>query len=160
MVLLTEFEGLSFLETLALLAFAFQVLCGFWGRSRAVEVGLNPWLGFAIGLFLGVVGVTLMNLFKVRAGDVAIEQERRTMGPIDQHQAYAPHPFPPQPQPFQPPLHTQAQAFPQPPPQAAPNPAPAAAQIPDAHGFIQCRACGTRVRAERRQCMQCGAQLG
>lgn len=179
-----EGPGLGMALGMLALAAAAAVLFGFWGKTKAEAKGMNPWVGFCIGFFTGYIGIRLMDLAKLKSSDIFVKKERLHLiaakydrQPYPSPQPPPPYPAPPPgqpsyaPAPGQPPLPPQPQVYPQqaqaypqqaqayPPPQQ-PYPHPQPQPSPDKDGFMQCRACGTRVKAERRHCMQCGAALG
>lgn len=162
------------------LGLAAQVLFGFWGKSKAEENGVNPWVGFAAGFFFAYLGVRLIPILKPSWWQ-PVQGPRRRVGPpanaplMHPQAAYPPQaPYPqqaPYPVPQQPGFAPVAQPQPYPPAQAPMAPAPAAyppmAQPPvqahtvrlDAEGYFPCPACGAKAKAGRKTCMACGAQL-
>lgn len=130
-----------------LIGVAFQVLFGFWGRSKAEDHNVHPMIGFAAGFMLGYLGVRLVPLFK--PGMLFAPGPRRPMPP-----GYPPTPMMQQQPPYPPPgAYPPPQGVPQ--PQAPQPPAPAVA----ADGYLQCTGCGARAKAGRRKCMTCGMAL-
>lgn len=157
-----------------LLGIAVNVLFGFWGKSRAEEFGVNPWIGFAAGFFFAYIGVRLVPL--LRSDRIANAPARRAVGP--------PQGTNPMYQPQAPPLgdvpvhyntapypQSYPQSYPQQPPpgavlydasqhQAQPQYTPPVPQIVvGADGYFACPGCGQRVKAGRRNCMSCGVSL-
>ncbi len=126
---------------------AVSVLFGFWGKSRAEEHSVHPWVGFAAGFFMGWIGVMIVPLL-------------RTDRIVNRRQPPLAH-YPP---PGAPPHYGQWQP---PPTGTAVNHAAeqtrahvqAAPITPDADGYAACPACGGRVKAGRRSCMSCGSTL-
>lgn len=163
-----------------LLGAAINVLFGFWGKSRAEEFGVNPWIGFAAGFFFAYIGVRLVPL--LRSDRIANAPARRAIGPP---QGTNPVYQPPVPPIGDVPVHYPAstyppavQAYPQQPPpgavlydashshpqaQYAPPPAQYVPPMPQivvgADGYFACPGCGQRVKAGRRNCMSCGVAL-
>ena len=161
-----------------------NVLFGLWGKSRAEDHNVNPWIGFALGFCLSWIGVALVPVFKTHRvinQRTAPQYQPQYSAPNPMYTAGAawqpppgpPQPYPPQqahpqPQPFPP-----QQAYPQPQPypqQAYPAPYPPQGKAPppppqpqmltaDAQGYVHCPACGARTKAGRKTCMSCGSQL-
>jgi len=105
------------------------VLFGLWGRSKAENHDVDPWLGFLAGFFLACLGVRIVPLLR---------RDRLV--------------FQPRPRPVINPPGPGVGPPPAPPP-APPTP------VVDAQGFLACPACGARVKAGRKACMACGAPL-
>lgn len=150
-----------------------QTLFGFWARSKSEEYGVNPWVAFACGFFLGYLGVRLVPLLK--SGTLFHQPVRRPLPPpIDPYapppqayaqplmppaqQAYAQPPMPPAQQAWAPPPGPPQPQYAPPQPQYAP-PVPQAAPQVSADGYMACPGCGARVKVGRRTCMSCGTML-
>lgn len=156
-----------------------NVLFGLWGKSRAEEFGVNPWVGFAAGFFLAYIGVRIVPL--LRSDRLMNQPARRALGPP---QATNPMYRPTGPPLADVPVHyNNAPPYPQPGPQypppgavlydasqpvapmyphaqpVAPAPMPAPQIAVDADGYFACPGCGQRVKAGRRNCMSCGVAL-
>lgn len=151
-----------------------NVLFGLWGKSRAEDHNVNPWIGFALGFCLSWIGVALVPVFKTHRvinQRTAPQYQPQFSAPNPMYTAGAawqPPPGPPQqayPQPQQ--AYPQAQPYPQQaypapyPPQGVAPPPPAQPQMltADAQGYVHCPACGARTKAGRKTCMSCGSQL-
>lgn len=139
-----------------------QTLFGFWARSKSEEYGVNPWVAFACGFFLGYIGVRVVPLLK--PGTLYHQPVRRPLPPpMDPYapppQAYAQPLMPPAQQAWAPPPGPPQPQYPPPQPQYAPPPVPQAAPQVSADGYMACPGCGARVKVGRRTCMSCGTML-
>jgi hypothetical protein len=111
-------------------------LFGWWGKTRAEEHNVNPWIGFAAGFCFGWIGVRLVPL--MRSDRI---YNKRQPDAAAFAQSFGGHP----PQGAWPPM-------PSGPPAAAPQPA----IVVDKDGYFECPACAARVKQGRRSCMSCG----
>ncbi|MCZ7604960.1 MAG: hypothetical protein M5U25_02590 [Planctomycetota bacterium] len=155
-----------------------NVLFGFWGKSRAEDHNVNPWIGFALGFCLSWIGVALVPVFKTHRvinQRTAPQYQPQFSAPNPMYTAGAawqpppgpPQPYPPQqaypqpqPHPQQQPYPPQAYPAPYPPQGVAPPPPPQPQMLTaDAQGYVHCPACGARTKAGRKTCMSCGSQL-
>lgn len=67
---------------LMLLGIAVPVLFGFWGKSRAEDHDVSPWLGFAVGFMLGWIGLLIIPALRTK----------RMTNPTPQPQYFGPPP--------------------------------------------------------------------
>ena len=167
--------GLGTLVMMMVIGLGLSCLLGWWGKSRAEDVGINPWVGFAAGFFMGFIGVALVPLFRTDRVFVT-RQPKPLQQPMQQNPMYAPgvapqqqgypqqqaHPQQPQPpqQGYapspgpQPHAHSMQPGYAPPPP---PQPAePAQMLVADEYGYVECPHCQSRTKAGRKSCMNCG----
>ena len=119
-----------------LISIVFSVLFGLWGKAKAEESGVKPWIGFLMGFFLIYIGVRLVPIMRT-------DKMFYRLSPGI--------PLPPRPP------QADGTTEGKPSEQSAP-PKPPPAQV-DAEGYVPCAACGTRTKADRKSCMSCGAVL-
>ena len=172
--------GIGTIVGLMVLALAFNCLMGWWGKSRAEDFGVNPWVGFAMGFFMGFIGVALVPVF--RTDRIVVTRSPRPLPdqPMPTNPMYAPgtqaypqqgYASPPQgygqppQQGFAPPVQQQYAPPPQspahsmqpghePPPQQPSE--PAEMLVADEYGYIECPYCQSRTKSGRKACMTCG----
>lgn len=169
--------GFGTIIGIVFLGVALNCLFGWWGKSRAEDTGVNPWIGFAMGFCFGFLGVMLVPVFRVdrvmvthnapppmppsapnpmysggtqaypQQGYAPPQQQGHGQPPLVQQQ-YAPPP--PQPPPH---AHSMQPEF-QPAPQQPTE--PAEMLVADEYGYVECPHCGTRTKSGRKSCMSCG----
>jgi hypothetical protein len=135
--------GIGTLVWLMVIGLSVQVLLGFWGKSRAEDFDVHPWIGFAAGFCLGFIGVAIVPVFRTHR--VVVSTNPRPLPPPRPHVHAPPH--------APPPSGPQAYAPPPGPPAAAPPPQ---ALVMDGEGYVNCPWCGSRTRGNRKACMSCG----
>lgn len=159
--------GIGTLLGMMLLGLAFNCLLGWWGKSRAEDHGVNPWVGFMLGFFLGFIGVAIVPVFRTDR-IINTRNPRPIVNPGQPNPMYAPPPqaygppqgygpppqgygAPPGPQP-----HVMQPGYAPPPPLPAPS---VEMLVADEFGYVECPACGARTKSGRKSCMTCGNML-
>ncbi|MBZ0135780.1 MAG: hypothetical protein K8I27_05365 [Planctomycetes bacterium] len=148
--------GIGTVVAMMFFGLALSCLFGWWGKSRAEDAGVNPWIGFAAGFFFGFIGVAMVPVFRTDRVLVTRNPHPVQM-PGQPNPMYAP---PPQ-------AHGQPNPMYAPPPQThgqpmqqgyAPPPPPPEQQmlVADEYGYVECPHCATRTKAGRKSCMSCG----
>lgn len=82
--------GLGSIIGIMLLAIAFNCLMGWWGKSRAEDFGVNPWVGFALGFFMGFIGVALVPVFRTDRVFVTRKPPPMPQQPMQTNPMYSP----------------------------------------------------------------------
>lgn len=174
-------QALSFLGLVMVFAIGIFLAMGWWGKSKAELHGVNPWIGFCLGAFGGLIGIFIIphlgssrsNIMPPRIPDryMNAQQPYGNPPPPQQYAQANQFPQPPNAGPPQqyapPPPNHPPMPGPQPPMGQAQHHAPPQPPVPqrpmtvkkDAAGFVQCPACGGRSKAGRRACMHCGEFL-
>jgi hypothetical protein len=158
----------------ALVGIGINFMFALWGKSRAESYNVDPWIGFALGFVLGLIGIGIIPVFR---RDRLFNKQRHAapLQPSAPNPIYAPIQqgayMPPPPPGYVPP--PAAYLMPQPqggyaapaaygaPPQMPPPmpPPPPSMLTADAGGYVACPACAARTKSGRKTCMSCGYTL-